>query len=289
MNSASIIDRRQMIKSSLFFGAAASSGLLFEAPSGLHLGACDWSVGKALNPEAFDRAKAIGLQGIQVSYNTGKDPVGLSDPATLKSIQEASARTGIKVSSLAIGELNRVPYKSRPETEQWVWNSVDAAKALGVGVVLLAFFSDGDLRQDEAGKKTVIERLKKVAPHAEKLGVTLGIESYLTAQEHIDIIDAVGSRAVKVYYDFRNAADAGNDVFKEVPMLGKELICELHMKENGFRLGEGTMNWPEIAKMVKDINYQGWMQIEGATPQGADIVTCYQQNRKYLESLFSFK
>jgi L-ribulose-5-phosphate 3-epimerase len=282
------LTRRTMIKSSALMLAAASSGVLFEAPPRLQLGACDWSVGKMLNPEAFDRARAIGLQGIQVSYNTGNDHVGLSNPATLKSIQDASARTGVQVSSLALGILNSVPYKSDPKTEEWVWNSVNAAKALGVKVILLAFFSDGDLRNDEPGKKVVIERLKKVAPHAEKHGIILGIESYLTAREHLDIIQAVGSKAVQVYYDFRNAADAGNNVFEEVAMIGKDLICELHMKENGFRLGEGTMDWPKIARMLREIDYQGWMQIEGATPKGADIIACYQQNRKYLESLFSF-
>ncbi|MCF0065485.1 sugar phosphate isomerase/epimerase [Dyadobacter chenwenxiniae] len=154
---------------------------------------------------------------------------------------------------------------------------------------MLAFFSDGDLRNDEKGKKAVVTKLKKVAPYAEKKGVTLGIESYLTAQEHLDIIQAVGSESVKVYYDFRNAADAGNDVFKEITMLGKEMICELHMKENGQKLGQGTMDWPKIAKVVKDIGYAGWMQIEGATPPGADIIECYTYNRQYLEGLFLFK
>lgn len=288
MYSESFTRREAIKKGSLLFAAASAYSLSARPVPRLQLGACDWSVGKSLNPEAFDRANEIGLQGIQVSYNTGKDPVGLSNPATLQSIKEASERTGIKVSSLAIGELNRNPYKSDPKTEQWVWNSVDAAKALGVKVILLAFFSEGDLRNDEAGKKEVIARLKKVAPHAEKQGITLGIESYLTAQEHLEIINAVGSKAVKVYYDFRNAADAGNDVFKEVPLLGKDRICELHIKENGQRLGEGTMDWPGIAKMVKQIGYRGWMQIEGATPQGAEIIPCYQANRKYLEGLFSF-
>ena len=285
-----LFNRREAIQKGALLVAATSTFDFSGKPTPqFQLGACDWSVGKSLSPEAFDRAKEIGLQGIQVSYNTGKNHVGLSDPATLQAIKDASKRTGIKVSSLAIGELNRNPYKSDPKTEAWVWNSVDAARALGVKVILLAFFSEGDLRNDDAGKKVVIERLKKVAPHAEKLGITLGIESYLTAQEHLDIINAVGSKAVKVYYDSRNAADAGNDVLKEIPMLGKDLICELHMKENGQRLGEGTMDWPKIAQAVKDIGFKGWMQIEGATPSGAEIISCYQYNRKYLESLFSFK
>lgn len=281
-----ILNRREMIRSSALLLATAT--LPPSAPR-FRLGACDWSVGKTLNPEAFDRAKQIGLQGVQVSYNTGKDEKGLSVPETLQGIREASARTGVKVSSLAIGELNRVPYKSQPKTEEWVWNSVDAAKALAVKVILLAFFSEGDLRNDDTGKKAVIERLKKVAPHAEKQGITLGIESWLSAQEHLDIIQAVGSPALKVYYDFRNSTDAGHDIFKEIPMLGKDMICEIHIKENGQRLGEGPLDWPRVAKAVKEIGYEGWMQIEGATPQGADIIECYQHNRKYLEGLFSFK
>lgn len=276
-------------KSALLVAATVSADVFPPAVLQFQLGACDWSVGKSLNPEAFDRAKQIGLQGIQVSYNTSKDPEGLSVKDTLDSIKAASKRTGVKVSSLAIGELNRTPYKSEQKAEEWVWKSVDAAVSLKVNVVLLAFFSEGDLRNDEKGKKAVIEKLKKVVPHAEKNGITLGIESYLTAREHLDIIQAVGSKSVKVYYDFRNAADAGNDVFKEIQMLGKEMICELHMKENGQKLGQGTMDWRKIASAVKDIGYAGWMQIEGATPPGADIIECYTDNRKYLEGLFSFK
>jgi L-ribulose-5-phosphate 3-epimerase len=284
-----LLSRRELLRKSALMCLAALQEWVLTAAPRFQLGACDWSVGKALNPEAFDRAKQIGLQGIQVSYNTSKDQAGLSVPTTIQSIKKASARTGVKVSSLAIGELNRVPYKSDPRTEEWVWNSVTAAKELGVKVILLAFFSDGDLRNDEKGKKAVIERLKKVAPHAEKQGITLGIESYLSGPEHLDIIHAVGSKAVKVYYDFRNSVDAGHDIFKEIPMLGKEMICEIHMKENGQRLGQGTLDWPRIAEAVKKIDYSGWMQIEGATPPGADLVESYRQNRTYLESLFSFK
>ncbi|MGV3600622.1 MAG: sugar phosphate isomerase/epimerase family protein [Dyadobacter fermentans] len=284
MKHGLVMYRREMLKSSALL--VASSMFDNEGAARYRIGACDWSLGKQLSPEAFERAKQIGLDGVQVSYNTGKDEKGLSVPETLQAIRDASARTGVKVSSLAIGELNRVPYKSKPQTEEWVWSSVDAAKALGVKVVLLAFFSEGDLRNDDAGKKAVISRLKKVAPHAEQQGITLGIESWLSGQEHLDIIHAVGSNAVKVYYDFRNSTDAGHDIFKEIPMLGKDMICEIHMKENGQRLGEGPLDWAKVAAAMNDIGYDGWMQIEGATPQGADIVECYQHNRKFLEKLF---
>ncbi|GHB83549.1 sugar phosphate isomerase/epimerase family protein [Persicitalea jodogahamensis] len=284
-----ILNRRDALKTTaLLLGAGLTGNLAAKAKPRFQLGACDWSIGPRLNPGTFDIARKIGLQGLQVSYNTKDDEAGLSVSSTLQGIKDAAQRTGIMVSSLAIGELNRTPYKSEPRTEEWVWNSVDAAKALGVKVILLAFFGNGELRDDEAGQKMVIERLKKVAPHAEKQGVTLGVESYLSAREHLKIIDAVGSKAVKVYYDSRNSADAGHDIYEEIPFLGKDMICELHMKENGFRLGEGTVDWPRVATLLKKINYQGWMQIEGATPKGADPVETYQHNRRYLEKLFEF-
>lgn len=90
---------------------------------------------------------------------------------------------------------------------------------------------------DEQGIKEVIRRLKVAAPKAEKMNVILGIESYLNAAEHLRIIEAVGSKNVQCYYDFRNTVDAGYDAIKEFKLIGRKNICELHIKENGFLLG----------------------------------------------------
>lgn len=253
------------------------------------IGACDWSIGKNSNIEAFDVAKQIGLDGIMVNMGSVKDNLHLREPALQQAYINASKKSGIKISSIAIGELNNIPYKSDPRTEEWVWDSIDTAKNLGVNVILLAFFDKNDLRNDKAGKKEVVRRLKKAAPKAEKLGVTLGIESYLNAAEHLDIIEQVGSKNVKAYVDFRNTADAGYDVLKEVRQLGKDNICELHIKENGFLLGQGTLDWIKIRDLLYEMNYygDGWMQIEWAMPAKADIVQSYRHNANFLQQLFS--
>ncbi len=256
-----------------------------------YIGACDWSLGKSSDIGAFDVAKQIGLDGLMVNMGSVKNNMHLRDKALQQSYLEAAKTTGIKISSLAIGELNNVPYKSDARTEEWVWDSIDVAKNLGAPVILLAFFNSNDLRNDEAGKKEVINRLKKVAPKAEKMGIILGIESYLSAKEHLDIIEQVGSKNVKAYVDFRNTADAGYDVIKEVKQLGPDNICELHMKENGFLLGQGTLPWQQIRDMVYEIGYygDGWMQIEGAMPSKAGIVESYKQNLQFLRQLFNKK
>ena len=287
-----MVTRRTLLKQ-----AAAVSGLAlggFDAlakPTGrkkLRIGACDWSLGKSSDIGAFAVAKEVGLDGIQVNLGSLANNMHLRQTELQMRYRRESENTGVKIASLAIGELNRVPYKSDPRTDEWVWDSIDVARNLGVTVVLLAFFVDNDLRGDEKGKQEVIRKLKAVAPKAEKEGVILGIESYLTAEEHMDIIQKVGSRNVQVFYDFRNAADAGNNVLREIKWLGKEVICELHMKENGSLLGQGTMEWSRIAEALKEMDFwgDGWMQIEGATPEGADIVQSYKQNAAFLKSLF---
>ncbi len=249
---------------------------------------CDWSIDKFSEIDAFKVAKEIGLDGIQVSLGSLDNNMWLRQKEVQANYIKESKKTGVKISSLAIGELNSFPYKSDPRTEEWVWDSVDVAKELDVSVILLAFFYAGDLRKDSIGKAEVVKRLKRVAPKAEKLGITLGIESYMTAEEHLDIMQQVGSPAIKVYYDFRNAADAGNDVFNELKLLGKDNICELHFKENGFLLGQGTLDWNRIGKALKEIGYQGdgWIQIEGAKPPQMDIVKACQYNLNYLHQIF---
>jgi len=192
----------------------------------------------------------------------------------------------LEIASLAIGELNNIPYKSDPRTIEWVDHSVDVCKALGLRVVLLAFFGNDDLRDDKAGVDEVVSRLKAVAPKAEKAGVVLGIESWLSAAQHLEILDRVQSKAVRVYYDVCNSNDRGYDIYKEIRQLGK-LICEFHAKENGALLGQGKIDFKKVRAVMDDIEYAGWIQIEGAVPPGQPMLESYQANCKFMRGIFS--
>lgn len=286
--------RRDYLKRSALLAMLAGMGFHDSyslGKSSLRIGACDWSLGKSSDLGAFDLAKQIGLQGIQVSLGSEKNNMHLRQSVLQQAYLAESKKSNIKIASLAIGELNNVPYKSDPRTEAWVSDSIDVAKALGVSVILLAFFNNNDLRNDDAGKAEVVQRLKRVAPKAEKLGITLGIESYLSAEEHIDLIDRVGSQNIKVYYDFRNSADAGYDILKEIKLLGRDYICELHIKENGHLLGDGTLDWHTIGETLAAIDYpgDGWMHLEWSLPKETDVVTGYQHNLQYLKKSFGIK
>lgn len=255
----------------------------------IRIGACDWSLGKGSNIEAFKVAKSIGLEGIMVDMGSEQNNLHIRQREIQKSYLKESAQTGIAISSLALGIYNRVPFHSDSRVQEWLRGSIDAAKNLKVKVVLIAFFNASDLRNDESRKAIAIEHLKNVMPYAEKKGIILGIESYLNAKEHMEIIDSVKSKNLKVYFDFRNTADAGYDPIAEFRKLGKDMVCELHMKENGFLLGQGTIDWPGVSEAVQQTGYigSGWMQIEGAVPKGGDIVESYRHNLTYLRKLFN--
>ncbi len=259
---------------------------LFAAPGKrrFKIGACDWSIGKPSNPAAFDVAKQIGLDGVQVSLGNAANDMHLRKSEVQQQYKEAANRTGLEVASLAISELNRVPYKSDPRTEAWVSDSIDVCRVFGVKVVLLAFFSENDLRDDKAGTDEVVRRLKAVAPKAEKAGVVLGIESWLSAEQHLDINDRVGSKAVQVYYDVRNSTERGYDIYKEIRMLGKR-ICEFHAKENGTLLGEGKVDFKKVREAMDAIEFRGWIQIEGAVPPGKPMLESYQANCRFLRGI----
>jgi L-ribulose-5-phosphate 3-epimerase len=285
------ISRRQLLLNSLLIATAGKIGLQTKASAPgrkLKIGACDWSLGMNSDIRAFEIAKKIGLDGLMVDVGSPENNLHLRQKDVQDQYKKESARTDIIISSVAMGTMNNHPYKSDPRTDQWVSDTIDVAKNLGAPVILLAFFHKGDLRNDEKGIRDVIRKLKQVAPKAEKAGVILGIESYLNGAGHLRIMDAVGSKNVKVYMDFRNTADAGFDVLKELKVIGVENICELHMKENGALLGKGTLPWKEISDYLKEKNYygDGWMQIESSNPDSADVVTNYKHNLIFLRALF---
>jgi sugar phosphate isomerase/epimerase len=249
------------------------------------IGACDWSLGKMGDPGAFAMAKEIGLDGVQVSLGTAANDMRLRQAAVQEEYKAAADKAGLQVSSLAIGEMNSIPYKSDPRTVDWVSWSIDACRALGVRVVLLAFFGNGDLLGDKDGTDEVVKRLKAIVPKAEKARVFLGIESWLSADQHIDILDRVGSDAVKVYYDCCNSHDKGYDIYAEIRKLGKR-ICEFHAKENGKLLGQGGVDFRKVRQAMDDIGYSGWIQIEGAVPEGKSTLESYKLNCAFMRDVF---
>src|SRR5664280_3079668 len=99
---------RQSVQATAWLALAANCAPLFAAADKrrFRLGACDWSIGKMGDPGAFEVAKEIGLDGVQVSLGTAADDMRLRKPDVRQQFKEAAKKAGLQVASLAIGELN---------------------------------------------------------------------------------------------------------------------------------------------------------------------------------------
>jgi len=250
------------------------------------VGACDWSINNTSNLGSFETASLIGLDGAQVSLGLMENNMHMRKPEVQKAYKELAKIFKVRFTGLAIGELNNYPYKSDNRTDQWVSDSIDVAKAIGVPVVLLAFFSKGDLKNDFQGQEVVIGKLKEIGGKAEKKGIILGIESWLSAAEHMRIIEKVASPNIKVYYDVANSEKMGYNIYEEMLWLGKKnMICEFHFKENGFLLGEGKIDFQKVRRIMDEINYSGSIQIEGSVPEGKSMLESYVKNNRFVREL----
>jgi len=287
---AAKISRRTMLGRSAQMAAFAAAAARFQpllaatGPRWFKIGACDWSLGKRCDPAAFDVAKEIGLDGVQIEMGNTANQMHLRRPEVQKTYREAARRTGLEIASLAIGEMNSVPLKRDPRAAAWLAESIDVCKALGLSITMPACFGAGDLDMGNAAEiDHLVGVLKEVAPKAEKQGIAIGMENYLSAEDNLRIIDRVGSPALRVYYDVGNSTDKGRDILKEIRALGK-LICELHAKDGRSMLGQGRIDFRAVRKALDDVEYSGWIQIEAAAPHG--LVADYTANRQYLKEIF---
>jgi L-ribulose-5-phosphate 3-epimerase len=253
----------------------------------LPLGVCDWTIGKTGDPGAFDLASRLLLDGVQVSLVSKGDSLALADPGLRRTFIQAARKAGIPIASFAIGELNDVPLKSDPRAEKWLSKGIEITAAMEVKIILVPFFGKGELRNDPAGIDAVVAALKRLAPGAEAKGVILALESYLSAADHLKILERVGSPAVKVYYDVGNSQDAGYPILDEIRELGSRIV-EVHAKDTKGLYGKGSMDFPAVRKALEDIGYKGWFVLEGTEmPLGVEKSIRYDAD--YLRTVFGIR
>ncbi len=310
------LDRREFISAAGLGLAAAgmfgSAAFAADAPKTVKVGICDWNLGGACNPDLIPRAKEAHLDGIQVSVGTNPDNIPLRHAEVRNKYIELGKQYGIEFHSVAAGGiLNEIPLASEPQSAVYVIDAVEAAAALGAQNILIAFFGNGDLRLrdargrfrnisdgpfkeyelDSRGVTRVVEVLKQIVPRAEYLGVALGLENTLTAKQNLEIIERIGSSLVQVYYDVGNSTSNGYDVPTEIRLLGKDRICEIHLKDNGKDVQVLTspnveVKWEESAQACKEIGYDKWYVLEESGREKRFIEDT-QANVAFAKKLFS--
>lgn len=260
------------------------------APLPLKVGMTDWNLGRRGDITKVALARQIGLDGIQVSLQfPDDDSPHLRDPKVQAQFKQAALENGVQICSLAIGNpgKSRLPLHTNPAAAILLVEAVEVARNLGTNNILLPILGDSHINMSNAQEvNTFVAMMKEVARYAEKAGVVVGLEDWISAEDNIRLLDAIGSDFVAVYYDARNIKSRlKQDPYHEPKLLGKR-IHQVHVK-NGQKLMRDTdiLDWPRLAREYYEIGFRGWYVLETGSPS-EDLIADTRANLEYVRSTF---
>lgn len=259
-----MITRRSFLGASLLGAAAGAGALLRAAGYRLRVGVTDWNLKLTANPDSVPLAAKLGFDGVQMSFGQklvdGHMPA--DDPAIIARYLSRSAANHLPIDGTCVDMLHINGLKSDKLAVRWVTDSIRLTAALRTQVLLLPFFSKNALKTEDE-RNYVGDVLRELAPEAQKGGVILGLEDENSAEENVRIMDRSRAPNVLVYYDVGNSTNIGGyDVIKEIRWLGKDRICQIHLKDKPLYLGEGKIQFAPVMQAIRDIGFNGYANLE---------------------------
>ncbi len=214
----------------------------------------------------------------------------LTDPAVRQQFLDAARDNNIEFCSVAMSGYYAQSFSERDGAEQTVRDCINTMTLLGVKVAFLPLGVRGDLVKRPELRPAVVKRLKAVAPVAEQAGVVIGLETALDAAGDKQLLDEIGSPAVKIYFNFSNALQAGRHLPAELRSLGKDRVCQIHCTdEDGDWLQDNKrLDMPKVKQTLDEMGWSGWLVIERSRHRdhGRDVRLNFSTNAKYLKSVF---
>ena len=259
-----------MITRRSLLGGALAAGHLRASP-GLRVGITDWNLKLTANPESVPLAAKLGFDGVQVSFgrsvNGGSLPA--DDPAIVAKYLQLSAEHRLPLDGTCVDMLHVIGLKNDKAAVRWVADALRLTHALQTQVLLLPFFGRQALKTEEE-RNFVGDVLRELEAEALKARVILGLENENSAEENVRIMDRSRAGNVLVYYDVVNSTNIGGyDVVKEIRWLGKDRVCQIHLKDKSLYLGEGKISFPEVIQAIHDIGFTGYANLETDFRPGA--------------------
>ncbi len=235
-------------------------------------GVCDWILGGTDDAARFSRAKSLGLDGIEINLPL-RD---LANPAgRVEELKRLAGSTGLAIPSMCIGEHNGKGLIANVDrggaVSDEIAAAIDCCAAVGAATLLVPFFGSNEPR-NFVQRRDVAEKLRPLCRRAEQCGVVIAFEGTLPAAQMAQMAHRIASPAFGVYFDLANCVWVDQDGPREIRELGS-LVRQVHMKESRYgtgdaRPGDGRVNYPESARALREIGYDGWLVLE--TPNGTD-------------------
>jgi sugar phosphate isomerase/epimerase len=243
---------------------------------------------------AFPLTKELGADGVEVDMGGLGDRETFDNKLAIDSNRTQflakSQELNIQISSLAMTGFYSQSFAQRPTAVKAVQDCINTAKLMNVKVIFLPFGVQGDLVKNPELRPAIIERLKAAGKIAEQAGVTIGIETSLSAKDELQLLKDVGSPAVKSYFNFANAVKNNRDIVQELKTLGKNNIIQIHCTDDdGVWLQNDTkIDLKSIKQTLDKMGWSGWLVIERSRDASdpKNVKKNFTANIAYVKSIF---
>lgn len=192
----------------------------------------------------------------------------------LDALQAAQETNQLAISACCTKFISLVDPASREAYLAGLSESIEAARRLGTKTLISQVGDHLAGVPRELQHQSLVEGLKQAAPMLESAGITLVIEPlnervdhagyYLVrSDEAFEIIDEVGSPAVKVVFDlYHQQISEGHLIHNAISNLDK--IGHFHAAGNPGRheLQRGEINYPQVFEAIQAAGFDGWVGLE---------------------------
>lgn len=216
--------------------------------------------------DEFPKAAKLGLHSIEWIFEAPRfeeNPLWTEDGR--EEIRELIERSGVRVQSVCAdyfmarrlaGEGSAALTQNRDVLAELIVHT----HAIGADRILIPLLETSAVDTPDLKREVAIS-LKSAVPFAERYGVTLGLEMEIAGAEYAKVVQSVGSRQVRAYYDTGNSTAAGFDVAQDIePLL--PLLHAVHIKDRvkggGSKpLGTGDTNFQAFFPKLLRAGFRG--------------------------------
>ncbi len=255
---------------------------------------CDWMILKRQKLGAFQLARDIGTDGVEVDMGSlgARETFDnqLAKPEVRRQFLDQARDLRLEICSLAMSGFYSESFAERPAVPRMVQDCIETMKFMGVKVAFLPLGVRSDLVKHPELRPAIVERLKAASSKAEQAGVVIGIETALPASEEVKLLADIGSPNILSYFNFANALQAGRDLLAELRTLGKERICQIHCTdEDGVWLQDNRrLDLRAVKQTLDELGWSGWLVIERSRDarDPRNVKKNFGTNTAYLKSIF---
>lgn len=290
------ISRRLFLQKTALAGVIAFAGPVRadDTKQRYRIAVCDWMILKRQKLGAFQLTKEIGAEGVEVDMGSlGERETfdnQLAKPEVRQQFVEKARELNLEICSLAMSGFYAQSFAERPTATRMVEDCLETMKQMKVKLAFLPLGVKGDLVKRPELRPTIVERLKAIAPKAAAAGLTIGIETTLDAAGEVKLLADIGSPAIRSYFNFANALQAGRDLYAELQILGKDRICQIHCTdEDGVWLENNKrLDMPRVKRVLDEMGWSGWLVIERSrdAKNPRNVKRNFGANAKFLKTVF---